>query len=163
MPLTANVSHMTNMSAYIAIASSLFGVVIGALLQSYFNRRNQKDTRLDEWRNAAYADFLNAVSAVATAQRHGKRDVVTEQLARLSDAKARLCVYGDASVIHSISEFWRHGATLQTESEILSFTRVCLAIRESAGAVGKIHSPDVSQLLFSIDVRDTPTPKSNVS
>jgi hypothetical protein len=154
---------MTNLPAYIAIAGSLFGVVIGALLQSYFNRRNQKDTRLDEWRNAAYADFLNAVSSVATAQRHGKRDLVIEQLARLSDAKARICVYGDANVIHCIAEFWRHGATLQTESEILSFTKVCLAIRESAGALGKLHLPDVSQLLFSIEVRDTPTPKSNTS
>ena len=151
------------MSAYIAIAGSLLGVVIGALLQSYFNRRNQKDTRLDEWRNSAYADFLNAVSAVATAQRHGKRDVVTEQLARLSDAKARICVYGDTNVIHEIAEFWRHGATLQTESEILSFTRVCLAIRESAGAPGLIYSPDISQLLFSIDVRDTRTPKSTAT
>uniref|UniRef100_UPI003565957B hypothetical protein n=1 Tax=Immundisolibacter sp. TaxID=1934948 RepID=UPI003565957B len=162
-PLGLFVSHTTNMSAYIAIASSLFGIVVGALLQSYFNRRNQKDTRLDEWRNSAYADFLNAVSAVATAQRHGKRDVVAEQLARLSDAKARICVYGDTNVIHSIAEFWRHGATLQTESEILAFTRVCLAIRASAGAAGEIHSPDISQLLFSIDVRDTQTPKSTAS
>lgn len=154
---------MTSMSAYIAIAGSLFGVVIGALLQSYFNRRNQKNTRLDEWRNSAYADFLNAVSAVATAQRHGKRDVVTEQLARLSDARARICVYGDTNVIHNIAEFWRNGATLQTESEILAFTRVCLAIRKSAGAPGLIHSPDISQLLFSIDVCDTKTPGSNGS
>lgn len=154
---------MTNIPSYIVIIGPLLGVVIGALLQSYFNRRNQKDTRLDEWRNAAYADFLNAVFAVATAQRHGKRDIVTEQLARLSDAKARICVYGDANVIHSISVFWQHGATLQTELELLAFTRVCLAIRESVGAVGKMHSSDVSQLLFSIDVRDTPTPKSNVS
>lgn len=154
---------MTELPAYIAIAGSFLGVVIGALLQNYFNRRNQKDTRLDEWRNSAYADFLNAVSAAATAQRQGKRDVVTEQLARLSDAKARICVYGDTKVIRSIAEFWRHGATLQTEAEVLAFTRVCLAIRASAGAAGEIHSPDISQLLFGIDVRDTQTPKSTAS
>jgi len=149
---------MTSISAYIAIFGSLAGVIVGAFLQSHFNRRNQKDTRLDEWRNSAYADFLNAVSLVATAQRHGKRDVVNEQLARLSDAKSRICVYGDKDVIHHIAEFWRHGATLQTESEILAFTQVCLAIRKSAGVSESLHSPDISQLLFSIDVRDTKTP-----
>lgn len=149
---------MTSISAYIAILGSLAGVVVGAFLQSHFNRRNQKDTRLDEWRNSAYADFLNAVSLVATAQRHGKRDLVNEQLARLSDAKSRICVYGDKDVIHHIAEFWRHGATLQTESEILAFTQVCLAIRKSAGVSDSLQSPDISQLLFSIDVRDTKTP-----
>src|SRR5690606_37335972 len=100
---------MTNISTYIAILGSLFGVIVGVFLQSYFLRRNQKDTRLAEWRNSAYSDFLNSVALVATAQRHGKRDVVTEQLARLSDAKARICVYGAPMVIKELAEFWRHG------------------------------------------------------
>lgn len=149
---------MTNVGTYVAIIGSLLGVIVGAFLQSYFNRRNQQDTRLAEWRNTAYTDFLNAAALVATAQRHGKRDAVSEQLARLSDAKARICVYGDSAVIEQLAEFWRHGATLQTESEILAFTRVCLAIRKSAGVPGKLYSVDISQLLFSIDVRDTKTP-----
>jgi hypothetical protein len=147
-----------NIAAYLAIIGSLAGVMVGAFLQSYFNRRNQKDTRIAEWRNSAYADFLNAVSEVAVAQRHGKRDVVAEQLARLSDAKARICVYGDTKVIHELAEFWRHGATLQTESEILAFTKVCMAIRDSAGVLGSVHSTDISQLLFKVDVSDTKTP-----
>ena len=152
---------MTNIGAYVAIIGSLVGVIVGAFLQSYFNRRNQKDTRISEWRNTAYTDFLNSAALVATAQRHGKRDAVTEQLARLSDAKARICVYGDPAVIEELAEFWRHGATLQTESEMLAFTRVCLAIRKSAGVPGKLYSPDISQLLFSVDVRDTKTPKKS--
>jgi hypothetical protein len=94
------------------------------------------------------------------AQRQGKRDTVSDQLARLSDAKARICVYGDAEVISELAEFWRHGATLQTESEILAFTRICLKIRESLQVPGrKINSPDISQLLFSIDVKNVATPR----
>ncbi len=148
------------MNAYIAIIGSLLGVIVGAVLQSYLVRRNQKDNRLLEWRNTAYTDFINAATLVATAQRHGKRDVVAEHLARLSDAKARICVYGDASVIAEIAEFWRHGATLQTESEILAFTRVCLSIRKSLNVSGAaINFPDISQLLFSIDVKDIKIPK----
>lgn len=149
---------MESIGAYIAIVGSLLGVIVGAFLQSHFVRRNQKDTRLAEWRNTAYADFLNATALVATAQRHGKREVVSEQLARLSDAKARICVYGDPSVVKELAEFWRHGATLQTEQEILAFTRVCLQIRKSAGVSGVLHSPDISQFLFSVDIGDTKTP-----
>jgi hypothetical protein len=151
---------MNAISTYIAIIGSLFGVVVGAILQSYFLRRNQKDTRISEWRNTAYTDFINAATLVATAQRQGKRDTVSDQLARLSDAKARICVYGDAEVISELAEFWRHGATLQTESEILAFTRICLKIRESLQVPGrKINSPDISQLLFSIDVKNVATPR----
>lgn len=149
---------MSNIGTLVAIVGSLLGVVLGAFLQSYFLRRNQKDTRLAEWRNTAYTDFLNATALVASAQRHGKRELVSEQLARLSDAKARICVYGDPSVIYKLAEFWRHGATLQTESEIIAFTRVCLAMRESIGVSGVLHSPEISQFLFSIDVKDTKTP-----
>jgi hypothetical protein len=150
------------MGAYIAIIGSLLGVIVGAILQSYLVRRNQKDNRLLEWRNTAYTDFINAATLVATAQRHGKRDVVSEHLARLSDAKARICVYGDAFVIAELAEFWRHGATLQTESEILAFTRVCLTIRKSLDVSGTATNlPDISQLLFSIDVKDIKTPKVN--
>jgi hypothetical protein len=151
---------MNAISTYIAIIGSLFGVVVGAILQSYFLRRNQKDTRISEWRNTAYTDFINAATLVATAQRQGKRDTVSDKLARLSDAKARICVYGDAEVISELAEFWRHGATLQTESEILAFTRICLKIRESLQVPGrKINSPDISQLLFSIDVKNVATPR----
>lgn len=151
---------MNAISTYIAIIGSLFGVVVGAILQSYLLRRNQKDTRISEWRNTAYTDFINAATLVATAQRQGKRDTVSDQLARLSDAKARICVYGDAEVISELAEFWRHGATLQTESEILAFTRICLKIRESLEVPGrKINSFDISQLLFSIDVKNVATPR----
>jgi len=149
---------MDNVGTYIAIIGSLLGVILGAFLTSYFSRRNQQDSRLSEWRNTAYADFLNATSLVATAQRHGKRDIVSEQLARLSDAKARICVYGDPKVINALAEFWRHGATLQTEFDLLAFKRVCLAIRESVGVQTNLDSSDISQLLFSIDVSDAQTP-----
>jgi len=152
---------MTNVGTYIAIVGSLLGVIVGAFLQSHFLRRNQKDTRIAEWRNTAYSDFLNTVAQVATAQRHGKRDAVLEQLARLSDAKSRICVYGDPAVIRAIAEFWGKGAPLQTEGEILAYTKVCLEIRKSVGVSSALRSPDISQLLFNIDVHDVKTPSQN--
>ncbi len=40
----------------------LCGVIIGALLQAFLNRKNQKVSHLSELQNKSYADFLNAAS-----------------------------------------------------------------------------------------------------
>ncbi len=137
------------------------GVVVGALLQAFFNRKNQKANNLSELQNKAYSDFLNAVSKIAVTQRKNQRDHAAEELSSLADAKSRICVYGDTGVVHHLATFLRAGGTLQTESEILSFTRLCLQIRKSIGMQDKeLYSSDISQLLFSIDVKDVKTPGS---
>ena len=100
----------------------VLGVVIGALLQGFYNRKNQVAHNLSELQNKAYSDFLNSVSKIAVAQRKDQRTVVTEELSNLADAKSRICVYGHASVVHHLADFLRAGGTLQTEQEILSFT-----------------------------------------
>lgn len=137
----------------------VLGVIIGAFLQGFFNRKNQAVNNLSELQNRAYSDFLNTVSKIAVAQRGNQRDTVTEQLSNLADAKSRICVYGHAAVVGHLAEFLRAGGTLQTESEILSFTSLCLQIRRSVGMRDKeIQPSDISQLLFSIDVKDVKTP-----
>lgn len=136
----------------------VLGVVIGALLHGFFNRRNQAASTLSELQNRAYSDFLNSVSKIAVAQRKDQRTTVTEELANLADAKSRICVYGHASVVHHLADFLRAGGTLQTEQEILSFTSLCLQIRSSVGMQDKeLYPSDISQLLFSIDVKDVKT------
>ncbi|MFY9178447.1 MAG: hypothetical protein WAO12_01550 [Venatoribacter sp.] len=51
-----------------------------------------------------------------------------------------------------LAAFWEAGATLETEQEILAFTRFCMDIRKSVGIKDKefLHS-EVSQLLFAIN------------
>lgn len=137
----------------------LLGVIIGAFLQGLFNRKNQAVNHLSELQNKAYSDFLNSVSKIAVAQRRNQRDTVTEQLANLADAKSRICVYGHANVVKYLAEFLRAGGTLQSESEILSFTNLCIQIRSSASMKDEeIRSSDISQLLFNVDVKDIKTP-----
>ena len=111
----------------------ILGVVVGALLQGFFNRKNQVASSLSELQNKAYSDFLNSVSKIAVAQRKDQRTAVTGELSNLADAKSRICVYGHASVVHHLADFLRAGGTLQTEQEILSFTRLCPQIRGSVG------------------------------
>ncbi|EIV8656444.1 hypothetical protein WB851_004471 [Vibrio parahaemolyticus] len=137
----------------------VFGVIVGALLQALLTRRNQKASHLTELQNKAYADFLNAASKIAVAQRRNDRKEVENELANLADAKSRICDYGDSLVVQKLATFLRAGGTLQTEQEILAFTRLCVEIRKSVGMFDKsLLSQDISQLLFSVDVKDIKTP-----
>jgi hypothetical protein len=86
-----------------------------------------------------------------SAQRLGNREQELEQLARLTYAKARICMFGEESVVRTLATFWEAGATLKTESEILAFTRFVLDIRKSLGLKDKeFLNAEVSQLLFAI-------------
>ena len=137
----------------------LIGVGFGAWLQAHLTRKNNTNSKLAELQNKAYADFLNSASGIAVAQRGGNRTRVDAELALLADAKARICVYGHTAVIHELANFIRAGGTLQTESEILSFTRLVMRIRASVAGDNEVVSlPDISQLLFSVEVSNVPTP-----
>jgi hypothetical protein len=139
------------MTVAIAALLSIFGVVVGAFLQNYFARQNNEAKQLLESRNLAYVDFLEAVSLVVSAQRLGKKEQELEQLAKLTDAKARICMFGEESVIRKLAAFWEAGASLETESEIIAFTRFVLDIRKSLGLKDKkLLNAEVAQLLFAI-------------
>ncbi|WP_197715433.1 hypothetical protein [Aquitalea magnusonii] len=137
----------------VAIASllSILGVVVGAFLQNYLARQNNEAKQLLESRNQAYIDFFEAVSLVVSAQRLGKKEQELEQLAKLTHAKTRICMFGEEQVVKRLATFWAAGATLETESEILAFTRFVIDIRKSLGLQDKgFLNAEVSQLLFAI-------------
>lgn len=139
------------MSSAVVALLSILGVVVGAFLQNYLAKQNNESKQLLESRNQAYVDFLEAVSLVVAAQRLGKKEQEIEQLARLTHAKARICIFGEESVVRQLASFWAAGASLETESEILAFTRFCLDIRRSLGLKDKeLLMGEVSQLLFAI-------------
>jgi len=139
------------MTVAITALLSILGVVVGAFLQNHFARQNNEAKQLLESRNQAYVDFLEAVSLVLAAQRLGRKEQELEQLARLTHAKARICMFGEESVVRLLATFWDAGATLETESGILAFTRFVLDIRKSLGLKDKeLLNAEVSQLLFAI-------------
>lgn len=139
------------MTTAITALLSILGVVVGAFLQNYLSRQNNEAKQLLESRNQAYIDFFEAVSLVVSAQRMSKKEQELEQLAKLTHAKARICMFGEESVIKQLATFWGTGASLETESEILAFTRFILDIRKSLGLKDKeFLNAEVSQLLFAI-------------
>ncbi|NCT82964.1 MAG: hypothetical protein GXC94_07480 [Comamonadaceae bacterium] len=130
---------------------SILGVIVGAALQWWFARRGNEHKQLLELRSKAYADFFESTAQLVSARRLGKTEHEAELLGKLTDAKARICIYGEEAVILELAEFWSAGASFETESGILSFTRFCMNVRRSLGMPSQPSlGSEVSSLLFGV-------------
>jgi hypothetical protein len=140
------------MTALIAAAASLVGVVVGVLLNHFFSARRTHVDAIREARNCAYSDFINAASRLVSTRRTGIVADDLSLLTALNDAKTRICLFGDISVIETLAEFWLNGGTLEHEQEILAFTRLCSRIRDSVGhPKNELYRLKISQLLFKLE------------
>jgi hypothetical protein len=110
-------------------------------------------------RNHPYTDFIEAASRLVSARRSGNDTEEVELLAKLTDAKARICIYGEETVIKHLAAFFAAGATFETESGILTFTRFCLDIRRSVGITDSeiLHPKWPSYCLVLLRKRDNYT------
>ena len=71
----------------------------------------------------------------------------------LTDAKARITIYGIKNVINQISDFWREGAILDTPKRKKLFINICQAMRkDSLPKNQKVLDNEMSQLLFGTDL-----------
>jgi len=146
-----NVSRIETMSATLAAALSLVSAIVVAVLSHVFSTRRKRGEELAEFRLSAYTDFINSVSRLVSARRMGRVSDELEELAALNDAKTRICICGDQAVVEALGEFWLNGGTLEKESEILAFTRLCMRIREALGNKEKeVYTVNVSQVLFQL-------------
>jgi hypothetical protein len=130
----------------------LLTAATGAVLAYYFAIRKKKSDDLATLRFDAYTDFLAAVSTLSTARRLGKTDNEIDLVARLNDAKIRVCISGTIEVVSNLREFWLNGSTLERERELLAFNRLVLAMRKDV--TGKSHgSADLRlhDVLFKIE------------
>lgn len=141
-----------DLSTFVSPLSSLAGVVVGAWLLNHFTiRRNRKDD-LAEMRLRAYVDFITVASKFFVARRLGQKEDEVTALAVLNDAKTRICICGQAEVVQALKEFWMSGGTLEKESEILAFNRLCNQMRKSLGErslLGEV--PSLSDMLFKLE------------
>lgn len=112
---------------------SLIGALLGLLATHFLSNRRKRREELTEQKFKAYSDFINSASKIIAARRLGNTENDPHELARLNDAKVRICICGDKSVIQALTEFWEHGGTLEREREILAFTHLCMRISESLG------------------------------
>lgn len=131
----------------------IFGVVIGVLLQYRFSKAAQETNRLQNLRMQSYVDFVQSISGLAISQKNNDKKKEQEFMILLTDAKARISIYGNKEVIKAIARFWRAGAKIDTPEQMRLFIIICQTIRKD-GLLKNQNVPDkeMSQLLFSKDL-----------
>jgi hypothetical protein len=139
------------MSPLLAVLFSVASAIIVAVLTHLLAQRRKQRDDLAEVRLKAYTDFINSASRLVSARRLGAIVDQPEELAVLNDAKARICICGEAQVVAALAEFWANGGTLEREDEVLAFTRLCLTMREAfVGERGDLQDVEVSNTFFQL-------------
>lgn len=138
------------MSIVLAALLSLLAGLIGAVFGHVLSERKSRNDELAKMRLDAYSDFLRITSHLVFARRSGRTQDELDELGALNDAKARICVCADAPVVEALEKFWLQGGTLEKEQEILAYTRLCRAMRESLGRDRLSLDIRLSDVLFKL-------------
>lgn len=140
------------MSIAITSILSLISAITVAVFSHFFSMRKKRGDELAEMQLKAYSDFINSISRLVSARRKGRTEDELDELATLNDAKTRICICANREVVEALTEFWKVGATLEAEHEVIAFTRLCCRIRESLGNKrNDIVDLELSKTLFSLE------------
>lgn len=113
---------------------SFIGVVVGAGLQYIFTRVLEVRRHHRELRTLAYADYVRSVAEVRHLLVQPQASKEREILARLTDAKVRVCLYGSQIAVLKLAEFERLGGQTSSEQQQIAFVDVLIAMRGDADA-----------------------------
>src|ERR1051325_5677995 len=80
--------------------------VVTATLTFLFTRRNEQEKQFRLLQATAYSDYLRGVADIAHLTIHSDEAAI---LARLADAKTRVCLYGSPTVVALLAAFEREG------------------------------------------------------
>jgi hypothetical protein len=129
---------------------SLIGLVVGAVLQFMFTRYLDNKKHQRDLRAKAYADFVQCASELAILG-HQKSSTEWRQLiARTTDAKCRISIYGAPAVISAFAAFERLGAVIHTQEQRDAFTEMVAAMRQDALGSSSVAQADLETVLMGV-------------
>jgi len=129
------------------------GIVVGAALQYYASRAFEERKMRRHSRTQTYVDFLRGSAGLAIAQADGDKERMKEYRILLTDAKARITIYGSKEVIHGAAEFFRASGRLDTSEQKQLYLRICEEMRKEGLPSDAAKSTDMAQLLFGEDLK----------
>jgi hypothetical protein len=119
-------------TALTSVVSAIAGLALGAILQYYFSRRLETLRHFQELRTGAYSEFIAAVAQSANASRRGDKSLQDEALARATEAKIRILLYGSKAVVRKLGEFSVAQAAVGSEGVAPRFVALIQAMRADA-------------------------------
>jgi hypothetical protein len=117
-----------------------FTAIVGAAIAFLFAIKIEyKKKRIDE-RTKAYVDYVRAVVAM-------KFNNSKEGIANLTDAKARISIYGSAAVIQFMSIFAETSMVLNNDESIIRFLKIIECMRDETSNF--VEPENLRKVLFS--------------
>lgn len=129
----------------------VIGVIIGALLQFFFSKRSELKKQENLLKISAYSDLIKGMAGMAISQKYKNSSQEMEYTMLVADAKSRICIYGDNSVIEKISSFFKKGGTVNSNTH-KAFVDIIMEIRKKHRGSIDININDLSQMLIGIDI-----------
>jgi hypothetical protein len=123
-----------------------------AFLGAFLTRRTEQAKHLRELRSTAYADFLRGFAGVGRAQndemsRERREQEELDGRMLVTDARARIVIYGGRNVVHALSQFVNVGMhTLSPEGQ-KQFAGLCALMRAETGKE-QVSPQDIGTVLF---------------
>jgi hypothetical protein len=143
------VKTLDNISSFLIAALPILGIVIGASLQYFFSKSSEARRQLTTLRNQAYIDYLQCFAEIkhvgqVNSESRGKI------LAKATEAKTRIIIYGSTAVVEALIRFEKLGATLDSPEAIEAFLVLCSIMRkENIGRFKKTKPKELSVILFN--------------
>lgn len=141
------------MSVNVAILASLMGVlgvIVGASLQYFFNKRVELAKQNQSLKSSAYVDFIKAVAGITLSQRHEDKDKELEFAILLADAKARIAIYGSQEVANDVANFFKDHGTITSPESLSSFIKLVQTMRQQTIGTSETNiETSIKHLLFS--------------
>jgi hypothetical protein len=109
--------------------SAVIGLAVGAILQYYFSRRLDAVRHFQDLRTRAYSDFIGGVADTANAARKGDHTLQLDALAKATEAKIRILLYGSRAVVNAVAEFSVAQGSVTSKEVAPRFVEVIHAMR----------------------------------
>jgi hypothetical protein len=129
---------------------SLIGIITGALLQYFFTSHLENQRHYRDLRTKAYMDYLKVISENAQENRSGSPNPANlhELSIRVTDAKARICLYGSKKVIRAFAVFDKLGAKVITDEQRKAIIEMLLAMRSDSGGHSGVDTKDLEIMML---------------
>lgn len=127
----------------------ILGVVLGATVQFFFNRKFETSKQFKLLQTQAYVDFIKGVSGIGRSQFFKDKQKEKEFTILIAEARARISIYGSEKVVKKLAEFFRENDGTVSESGMDAFSELIQLMRgESAETPDLVSKNEINEVVF---------------
>jgi|GEM_PF-1601764 len=138
----------TVLTAIITAVITLISVAFGAILNYIFRKTEKKENIYQDQKTSAYIDFIKSVAELSISRREKQQSKIPDALIKLTEAKARILIYGSREVVQRMQEFAQY-SQIDTLDSKNCFSNIVLAMRnETLENPESINIESIIQIIF---------------